>query len=258
MKTASKYFFVVLLAVSLFALNYCIERANFPWLISLVTIAGGAYFFMLFKTVFSKKEILLVAIGIRALFLFSIPNLSDDYFRFAWDGQMIVEGENPYLILPEKHIDTDQSDYLRELYEGMNSKRYFTVYPPFNQAVFAASAYLGQQSISLTIFWMKFFLLLSEILMLFIIFQLLKRLKLAEHLAIIYAFNPLVIVEIVGNIHFEGMMLMFMFLSVLLLIQNRLFLAGIAMALAINTKLIPFMLLPLFISYLGFQKSLAF
>lgn len=227
-------------------------------LITLVFIAGGAYLFTLFKTSYSKKEILIFAVGIRALFLFSTPNLSDDYYRFAWDGQMIVEGENPYLVLPEEQIKSVDDGYLNELYEGMNSKKYYTVYPPFNQAIFAVSAFLGQESLPMTIFWMKFFLFLSEIAMLLLIFKLLKLLKMVEHLAVIYAFNPLVIVELVGNIHFEGMMLMFLLLSIFFLMKHKLLLAGVAMALAINTKLIPLMLLPLFISYLGFKRSISY
>ncbi|HMP29158.1 MAG TPA: hypothetical protein PKD85_06145, partial [Saprospiraceae bacterium] len=39
--------------------------------------------------------------------LFTLPNLSDDIYRFYWDGVLIKNGISPYSHLPSQLIQTD-------------------------------------------------------------------------------------------------------------------------------------------------------
>lgn len=261
MQLLKRYYPIVLLSIPLFFIGYFTNRANFPQLITLVAIAGLAYFLLLKFTRYTKKEIIVVGICLRVLLLFFTPNLSDDYYRFIWDGQVTVDGHNPYLVLPSEFIakeDVKHSKHYQQLYEKLNSPDYYTVYPPFNQFLFMTASAIGGQNMWLCSLVLKLFILLFEIAIFYILFLILKQLKLPEYLASIYVFNPLVIIELVGNIHFEGVMLCFLLLSIYLILTNKLLLAGIVMAFAINTKLIPLMFLPLFIGYLGWQKSIWF
>jgi alpha-1,6-mannosyltransferase len=244
-----------------FFISCFIERGEFILFIGGISLAFSGYFYLILKGVFTKKQLVFWSIFFRVIVLFNTPNLSDDYYRFIWDGELITQGENPYLHLPSELILTDEyknSKFYHELYEGLNSKQYYTVYQPLNQIVFGASSFIGGGNIYIIILALKLILLLFEIGILFIFFKLLKALKLAENLAIIYGFNPLVILELVGNIHFEGMMLFFFLFGVLMLIKNRIIVGGVLFALAISIKMIPLMLLPLVLGLIGWKKSIKF
>jgi hypothetical protein len=256
-----KYTSLLLIALATFLISYFIERGDFVFLIIGILISGVAYFYLIKKTVFSRNQIIGWALLFRITLLFYTPNLSDDYYRFVWDGQMLSNTENPYLILPSDAIKTEDykhSKFYHELYEGLNSKEYYTVYPPLNQTMFYVASVVSGENTYINVLVLKLIILLFEIGILFILFALLKALKMAGNLAVIYAFNPLVIIELVGNVHFEGVMLFFFLLGILLLIKNKVLLGGLAFAFAISTKLIPLMILPLIIGFIGWKKSITF
>jgi hypothetical protein len=73
-----------------------------------------------------------------------------------------------------------------------------------------------------------------------------------------YFLNPLVIIELTGNLHFEGVMLFFLIVGLYLIILKNWLKSAIFIALSIATKLLPLILLPLFLNHLGFKKSVRF
>lgn len=251
---------MLLISFATFYISYFVDRGEFLKLIVAIFLAFSGYFYLITQNVLSKKQIIVWSIFFRLVLVFSSPNLSDDYYRFIWDGEMINQGRNPYLHLPQEVIeenDFKNSGYFNSLYEGLNSKQYYTVYPPLNQFIFYVASSLGG-NLFYSIVILKLILLLFEVGILFILFKLLKQLKLSENLAVIYGLNPLVIIEIVGNIHFEGMMLFFFLFGVLMLFKNKILYAGILFVFAINTKLIPLMLLPFVVGLIGWKRSFAF
>jgi len=88
---------------------YDLIRTDYVKLVSLYT----ALFFLFYKLVQINTGNFKFLVGLtvlfRLLFLFSIPNLSQDFYRFIWDGRMILEGYNPYLFTPESFILNDIS-----------------------------------------------------------------------------------------------------------------------------------------------------
>lgn len=88
--------------------------------------------------------------------------------------------------------------------------------------------------------------------------KLLRHLNRSPHLIFWYFLNPLVIIELTGNLHFEGVMLFFFVWGLCLLTVDKWLFAAIAFACSISVKLVPLMFLPLFISYFGFRKSIKF
>ena len=91
--------------------------------------------------VFSKKNVplipgLILAVVCRIIGFAAEPLLSDDYFRFIWDGMVMHEGINPvshtpsYLVHHPEIAETNQG-----LYSLLNSKEYYSVYNCKNKSV---------------------------------------------------------------------------------------------------------------------------
>lgn len=73
------------------------------------------------------------AVFFRITLLTAQPSLSDDIYRYLWDGRVQAHGLNPYLYSP----DSVELEFLRDdIYEGVNHRGVNTIYPPFAQVFF--------------------------------------------------------------------------------------------------------------------------
>ena len=197
----------------------------------------------------------------RIIFIVAIPCLSDDYFRFIWDGKLFVNGFNPYLFIPSEILNTDiakTAGLTEELYNGLNSPEYYTVYPPINQLIFSLGGFFSKFGMLAGIIAIRIPILIAEFFLIKYIRKLLDTLQLPHHHVLLYALNPLVIVELSGNLHFEGMMLLCIVVGIYWLMHNKWGGAAFWWAMAISIKLIPILFLPVLLKRLGFAKSVWF
>ncbi len=241
---------------------YDLVREDFIKLLALY----AALFLFCFKLIqFEKwnfKFLLGAGILFRIAFLMAEPNLSQDFYRFIWDGALINEGYNPYLYLPEELIT--QKDFTianaEQLYAGMGelSARHFSNYPPLNQLLFLISTIFGGASILSTVMVMRIIIIFADIGIFYFGRKLLKHLNRSPHLIFWYFLNPLVIIELTGNLHFEGVMLFFFIWAIYLLSIKRWVLAAVVYGLSISVKLVPLIFLPLFIKHFPWKKMLLF
>ncbi|QWX83179.1 mannosyltransferase [Cellulophaga sp. HaHaR_3_176] len=208
------------------------------------------------------RFLLFSGIIFRIIFLLILPNLSQDYFRFIWDGELLSNGLNPYLKTPNQLIEESNLiiDNVIKLYNGMGSlsAKHYSNYPPLNQIIFAISVFIGGKSIAGSVVVMRLFIISADIGIVLIGRKLLKKINRAPHLIFWYFLNPLVIVELTGNLHFEGVMLFFFIWSLYLISKNNWKIGGVIYALSISVKLVPLVFLPLFLKHLGFKKSIFF
>jgi alpha-1,6-mannosyltransferase len=250
-------------AAAYIGLGYFTERTNFPQLISLVALLFISYA-VIWKYRSSVKSIyiwLTAAIILRALFVFNTPNLSDDYPRFIWDGELISNGISPFKYTPHQFDSIQPIATIPNqdaLLQAMNSPNYFSIYPPVLQGIFTASSAISNGNIYANIIVMKLIMLASEIVSLLLIFKILTFLKQLKERWLLYAFNPLIIIELVGNLHFEGVLIPFLLGAIYLYLQNKLHLSAISMALAVCSKLLPLMFLPFILWRLGLKKGVVY
>ena len=256
----------VLLTVSLalyLFIAYRLERHDAVPLTVAYVILFVLYLLLLFML---KKPALIrfstfFSLLIRLSLLFALPNLSDDFYRFIWDGRLLNHGINPFIHLPSYYIDNPAmapAGISRDLFLKLNSPGYFTIYPPVNQFLFWLAAFISPDSIQGAVVVIRVFILMAEAGNLYIIKKLLNTYKIPEKNLLIYALNPLVILELSGNLHFEGVVVFFVLASVYLLHRNKLLYAAASFALAISTKLIPLIFLPFILSRLSFKKTVYF
>ena len=221
-----------------------------------------AFYLLILKT-FNEREILFwisVAILFRLVFLLAIPSLSDDFYRFIWDGRLLAAGYHPFSELPRFYIEHKISipGIDNALFTKLNSPDYFTIYPPVDQFVFWLSAKLFPSSILGSVLTMRVFVIMAEVGSLLMLKRLLKEYRLPQKNLLLYALNPLVIIELTGNLHLESFMIFFLLLSFWLLKDGKFSLSAISFALAICSKLVPIILLPLLIARLGWKKSIQY
>jgi alpha-1,6-mannosyltransferase len=247
-----------LLCVLLYTLvAFYIERSQTIELMISFAILFGAY--ALIVNYWQEDELnfwLIAAIAFRGCFLFSIPKLSDDFYRFLWDGHLLNAGYHPFAHVPRYYLE--QSIAINgislELFNQLNSPDYFTIYPPVNQFIFWISAKLGGDVIWIGVLVMRAIILLAEIGSIWLI----RKILLFHHLpiknVILYALNPLVIIELTGNLHFEALMIFFLLASYWFLVRNQLVVSALFFSLAICTKLLPIIFLPLLIVRLGWKR----
>lgn len=252
----------ILSIVFYYTFAYHLERTDFPKLISLF----AALFFLCYKLIqFEKWNIsFLFSIGLlsRLIFLFTEPNLSQDFYRFIWDGELVRNFINPYLATPNTLIS--QPDLVisnaEQLHQGMGdlSAKHFSNYPPLNQLLFALATFLGGKSILGAVIGFRSIIILADVGILYFGRKLLKKINRSPHLIFWYFLNPLILIELTGNLHFEGVMLFFFVWAIYLLAINKWQWAGIVLACSISIKLVPLLFLPLFLKHFGFKRSIAF
>lgn len=221
------------------------------------------FIFYKFRSQISIQHIVIFAIVARVIAAFLLPTLSDDVYRFIWDGQLIVTGNNPMLSTPNDYLaslstTTPHLDYWVLLHSKINHPQFYTCYPPLMQGIFWIGAFLGSKSIVASIVIIKLIIAAGDMLAVYFLYRLLVYFKLDEKLLVLYALHPLVIIEGAGNAHFEVVQVALLLGSIFYLFHKKMLWAALFWAFAIITKLVPLMLLPLCVRYLGFKKSIQF
>ncbi|MGV3586627.1 MAG: hypothetical protein ACO1OF_06480 [Adhaeribacter sp.] len=264
MQPKSKWFVglvVFFSALAYIGLAYFTPRTAFWQLLSLLVITFGGYYFLL-RSQLPVKTGLLIAIGFRLIFLFAYPRLSDDYFRFIWDGTLLTHGENPYLHLPSYYRQPENITIIPELtlkfFQRLNSPQYYSVYPPVCQFFYGLANYIGGTNFWLNCLVLRLFIFLAELGSFFCLSQILRFLRLPQRQISWYALNPLIILELTGNLHPEAWLIVALLASFYLLLFKRNILSAILFGLAVGVKLWPLLFLPLVWRRLGFKYFLGY
>lgn len=229
-----------LAAFYLFALMFVsfTPRQEFELLLIGLLISFSIWYVFLID---QPKLIFLLMMGLlaRVCFFMQLPLLSDDFYRFIWDGQLLLEGINPIGKIPSE-ISPDLANE-GKLLDQMNSRDYPSVYPPLHQIGMAFGAlfdhFLGQVN------GMRVFIILCEALGLIYFWRCSKGLL---GLYGLYLLNPLVVVEGVGNVHFEAALLPFLAIAIDQARLNRTNGSAVSLGLAVLLKLNPLILIPSF------------
>ncbi|WP_228850519.1 putative hexosyltransferase [Aegicerativicinus sediminis] len=253
----SKYLPLLLgIIVSLFlygSFGYDLERENTLELLGLYV--GLFFLYLYFLNCSCHNWKLLIAAGVlfRLVFLFALPNLSQDFYRFIWDGHLVAEGINPFVNTPDELVKVGKVSLpkWRELHQGMGplSAGNHSNYPPINQLLFWISAIIGGSSLLGSVIVLRLTIFLAEIGVVVIGTRLLKHFNLSKELILLYFLNPLVVIELSGNLHFEGVMLLAILISLWFLQKGNWKFSALFLAISISVKLIPLMFLPLYYQY---------
>ena len=204
----------------------------------------------------SSNSTLLIAVGFAILFrlsiLFAPPYLSDDIYRYVWDGRVQAAGINPYRYIPA----APELAHLRDdaIYQKINRKDWSrTIYQPVAQAVFLLTTRISESAT-----WMKATMVGFELITIWAVAQLLTLLGRPRQLLLMYAWHPLVIWEFAGSGHVDAVAICFIALAFLALQKRSNLGTGFSLACATLVKLFPLVLVPAMLKPSRWKIALAF
>ncbi len=138
------------------------------------------------------------------------PLLSDDLYRYLWEGRIWLEGFNPYQLAPD---DPALAPLRDEVWLKINNRPIGSIYPPLAQAVTAAFV---------------------------------ARISKSSRAPLALALNPLLLSESALNGHLDILCGLALLITAWALAQQRHVRAGIAVSAAVGLKVVGLALLPLF------------
>ncbi len=227
-----------------FVASLCIAGAL--WLLAVVIVGRGGL------PPSSIWLVLGVAVAMRLLTLTAPPVLSSDMYRYVWDGRVQLAGINPYRYLPA----ADELAFLRDeaVYAHINRADYaHTMYPPAAQAIFALAA-----AVTPGVFGMKLMIAAFDALAVIALIALLRVAGRDPAELLIYAWLPLPVWEFAGNAHIDGATAGMLALALLVAVRGYSMFAGIVLAAATLTKLLPAVVLPAFWRRRDWRLAIAF
>ena len=180
--------------------------------------------------------ILVVAAVARLLLITTEPTLSNDIYRYQWDGRVQLAGIDPYAYPPNDPAIAFLRD---DATAQINFPQLRTVYPPIAELAFGLGAWLSdtltaQKSVFVLAEWVTIFSL---------VFILIAR-GLSPLWVVAYAWHPLAILEIAGSGHNDALGIAFLWLGLAAWQGRRWWGATVAWALAFLSKFLSVMLVP--------------
>ncbi len=208
-----------------------------------------------------RPAMLLLLLGTLALRIAAITPvvpLSDDLYRYAWDGAVQASGTSPYRYAP---IAPELADLRTEwLFPGaeecaelgrdpgctrINREGVRTIYPPVAQAWFLLGHWLGASELR-DLGW-ELLALVADLATAVLLWRLLLARGRDPRWVAVYAWSPLSVLEAVQNGHVDGLATFFV-VGAVALAGRRPGWSGAALGVAAMIKLYPALLLPALLS----------
>ncbi|HNH49157.1 MAG TPA: hypothetical protein PKY30_19080, partial [Myxococcota bacterium] len=137
--TRSVLSLIVALCAALFLGSQTDLRVGIDFSVAVLLGWGLAIVFL--KPCFSTPATLVAAtVLVRLPLLWAPPSLSDDLYRYLWEGQVWRAGLNPFVHAP----NAPELAFLRDaLWEKVNHREISSIYPPLAQLSFLALSPFG-------------------------------------------------------------------------------------------------------------------
>jgi alpha-1,6-mannosyltransferase len=219
----------------------------------LLSWGGYALLFMHATKIGRERRLFWFAVGIavltRAVMLWSSPILENDFYRYMWDGMVVVQGINPYDVAPADYAvedvepDADQQDAADLVHCRINYPEVKTIYPPAAQAVYALNGLIFG-------WWpygFRYTFMVVDVLIILLLLYAGKPREPGRAWAVVYMCNPLILKELYNSMHLDILCALLLTLFVIAVQRNRISWAWVCVFLAGWVKLTPFVLMaPLF------------
>lgn len=193
------------------------------------------YLYLLNSSELSEKQLWrLILVAVLALFL-SYPAFSHDIFNYIMVAKIVtLYHENPYFVMPIEFLGEPMLAF-------MHFANAITPYPPFWIILTLIPSILAKGNILAGIFLFKLLIVFFYLGSAFLIG------KMNHRGLVFFAFNPLVLIEVLISSHNDMVMMFFALLGFYLLFRQRKTLSLISLLVSAGIKYVTIILLPLFL-----------
>jgi rSAM/selenodomain-associated transferase 2 len=190
------------------------------------------------RTVAARIQVVGILFFALVLRLTLLPHAADsDVNRYLWEGRLIREGLSPYSQVASAQESIGQRD---PYWPGMNQKDLHTIYPPIAEWIFAVIGGVLYHPVAL-----KAVFIVLDLASVALILAFLSARSQPLRLAGLYAFNPVPLIGFAAEGHFDPIFIFFTLLALWLYERRRFTWSWIVLSLAIQTKLVAVILVPL-------------
>jgi hypothetical protein len=210
-----------------------------------LTLAGVAYLLAIrefFVVPRFPRRVVIIGLLLSAVwhveFLRVPAGADDDVHRYVWDGRLQRLGYNPYLVVPSdpavKGLHTPET-------RNLNNPDLPSPYPPGAQLFFRTVTAIHESTFAL-----KVAFVVCNFLIVFLLLNILRFERQRENLALAFAWNPLLAIEVAGSGHIDIVGALLLVVSAAALVRRWRVIAAVGLGLAIAVKFLPIVLLPLY------------
>jgi len=196
------------------------------------------------------KQILGFVAIIGVIFLIMLPWTTSDIFYYMGVGELDgIYHQNPYYVTIGEYCEQNKENINDEILEqgNINVWRETTVvYGPIAQLIFRTCSSVSFKNINICLLIFKIVNLIIHIFNCYIIYKISGKKK----FVVIYGLNPFILLEFIGNVHNDIILVCFVLLTIYFLLKKKnILLSIIFLALATGIKYFTILLLPVVIIY---------
>ena len=224
-------------------------------LIYLVIWLGMVWLVSRLRTGSRVSMVLILGVGLTCRVAILPSNLiqENDVYRYVFDGQNLLQGENPYIQSPTE-IRNDPAHPLRRALEQPEAEQVLerigfpevpTLYPPLAQLTFSAGVFLKGWN------WLgqRYLFLILDLLVMALLLKGQRVVGVAPQWIVLWAWNPLVLKEVTNSTHVDVMLCLLVVVLVLVIVRSSHPVStpaagGAVLGLLVLTKLYPVIFLP--------------
>lgn len=202
------------------------------------------------KKLFKNIRQILKYVGIVSIiFAIMLPWTTSDIYYYMGVGELDSQyNQNPYYVTMKQYYEDNKENINDTILEhGVDGVWANTtvVYGPIAQLIFKMCTAISLKNIDLCLLIFKILNLVIHLANCYLIYKLSNK-----KFAVIYGLNPFVLIEFIGNVHNDIIVVFFILLSLYFLIKKgNLILSIIFLALATGIKYFTIILLPIVILY---------
>jgi hypothetical protein len=175
------------------------------------------------------------------------PVLSEDLFRYRWEGLVQAAGLNPYFFTPTDPETAFLRDATTPKVAGWNVRAgYGPLWEIIERQAFRLAAWAEPRSVTRQLLWMKMPSLAGDLCVLGLLLALLRWHALPWQRVIVWAWCPLTWIEFWGEGHMDSLLVALVVAALLAARRERWALAGLLLTAGGLIKWWPFLLVPIF------------